>query len=66
MDAEVGNIASAESQPDMPWTRKEVKFLLSKGSPLTKGQKSNMVGELHHNPSMGHAKKGSKALKRSK
>lgn len=48
----------------MPWTRKQVKYLMSSGSPLSKGQKSKMVGELHANPSMGHKKKGSSALKR--
>lgn len=49
----------------MPWTRKAVKFLLSSGSPLKAGQKEKMVGELHANPSMGHKKKGSSALKKS-
>lgn len=44
----------------MPWTRKQVKFLLSKGTPLTSGQRSKMVGELHANPAMGHKKKGVK------
>ena len=43
----------------MPWTRQQVKYLLSKVSPLSKGQKSKMVGELHANPAMGHKKKGS-------
>jgi hypothetical protein len=42
----------------MPWTRQQVKFLLSKGSPLSGGQKEKMKGELHENPSMGHKKKG--------
>jgi hypothetical protein len=44
----------------MPWTRKQVKYLLSKGSPLSGGQRSKMVGELHRNPAMGHKKKGIK------
>jgi len=48
----------------MPWTRQQVKYLLSKGSPLSKQQRTKMVGELHANPKMGHEKKGSKALKR--
>jgi len=48
----------------MPWTRKQVKFLLSKVSPLTSGQKEKMKGELHANPRMGHAKKGSAVLKK--
>ena len=47
----------------MPWTRRQVKYLLSKGSPLSGAQKTKMVGELHENPAMGHAKKGSKELK---
>ena len=50
----------------MPWTRREVKFLLSKGSPLSGAQKQKMKDELHANPRMGHAKKGSAALKRPK
>jgi hypothetical protein len=47
----------------MPWTRKAVKFLLSKGSPLSHEQKHKMLGELHDNPSLGHARKGVNALK---
>jgi len=46
----------------MPWTRKQVKYLLSSVSPLSGQQKTKMVGELHADPAMGHAKKGSKAL----
>ena len=42
----------------MPWTRKQVKYLLSKGSPLSGGQKAKMKGELHSNPAMGHMRKG--------
>jgi len=42
----------------MPWTRKQVKFLLSKGTPLTPGQRKKMIGELHADPAMGHKKKG--------
>jgi len=42
----------------MPWTRQQVKYLLSKGSPLTGSEKEKMKGELHENPSMGHMKKG--------
>ena len=48
----------------MPWTRKQVKLLLSKGSPLSAEQQDKMKAELHSNPKMGHARKGSKALKR--
>lgn len=48
----------------MPWTRKQVKLLLSKYSPLSAEQKTKMHEELHVNPGMGHAKKGSEALKK--
>ena len=48
----------------MPWTRQEVKFLLSKGSPLSEEQKQKMKDELQEDPEMGHEKKGSKAMKR--
>jgi len=48
----------------MPWTRSQVKYLLSKGSPLSGAQKGKMKQELHENPKMGHQKKGSKAMKR--
>lgn len=48
----------------MPWTRRQVKKLLSKGSPLSAKQQAKMKRELHENPAMGHAKKGSAALKR--
>jgi hypothetical protein len=49
----------------LPWTRKQVKKLLSSGSPLSEQQKNKMKVELHANPAMGHKKKGSKAMKRS-
>lgn len=48
----------------MPWTRKQVKLLLSKASPLTSAQQKKMKGELHSDPALGHAKKGSKALRK--
>jgi hypothetical protein len=41
----------------MPYTRKQVKYLLSNGSPLTADQKTKMLGELHADPSLGHAQK---------
>jgi len=50
----------------MPWTRKQVKKLLSSGSPLSSAQKAKMKRELHANPSMGHKKKGSAAMKRGR
>lgn len=42
----------------MPYTRKQVKYLFSSGSPLSSAQKAKMHGELHRNPALGHAKKG--------
>lgn len=48
----------------MPWTRRQVKYLLSSGSPLTGEQKDSMKSELHENPAMGHEKKGSADMKR--
>jgi len=48
----------------MPYTRKEVRYLFSSGSPLTPAQKKLMQAELHLNPKLGHQKKGSKAMKR--
>ncbi len=48
----------------MPYTRKQVKLFLSSGSPLSGPQQDKVKAELHANPSMGHAKKGSAALKR--
>ena len=50
----------------MPWTRKQVKFLFSSGSPLSPEQKGKMQSELHANPSIGHERKGSSALKKHK
>jgi len=49
----------------MPWTRRQVKYLLSSGSPLTSEQKDKMKSELHSNPAMGHEKKGSAEMKKS-
>jgi hypothetical protein len=49
----------------MPWTPKQVRYLLSKVSPLSGAQQTKMKGELHANPSMAHAKKGSEELKKS-
>ena len=48
----------------MPWTRKAVKLLLSKYSPLKPEQKTKMKEELHANPAMGHARKGSEEIKK--
>lgn len=49
----------------MPWTRRQVKKLLSSGSPLTAAQQNKMKAELHANPKLGHARKDSKAMKRT-
>jgi hypothetical protein len=48
----------------MPWTRRQVKLLLSNGSPLSSDQQAKMKEELHVNPKLGHMRKGSKAMKR--
>lgn len=48
-----------------PWTRSQVRYLESIGSPLTASQKSKMNRELHENPALGHQKKGSKAMAQS-
>jgi hypothetical protein len=41
----------------MPWTRKQVKYLLSSGSPLSSAQQTSMKQELHADPSLGHKPK---------
>jgi hypothetical protein len=48
----------------MPWTPRQTRYLLSSGSPLAAVQKEKMKGELHANPRLAHAKKGSSALKK--
>ena len=48
----------------MPWTRRQVRYLESSGSPLTAAQKSKMNSELHADPSLGHKQKGSAAMKK--
>lgn len=49
-----------------PWTQRQARKLLSDNSPLDEAQKTKMKEELHADPTMGHAKKGSKELKRKK
>lgn len=50
----------------MPWTRRQVKYLLDKKiSPLKPAQRTKMLHELHDDPAMGHAKKGSRELKKN-
>lgn len=46
----------------MPWTPRQVRYLMSAGSPLSGGQRDKMKAELHSDPSIGHAKKGSGVL----
>ncbi len=46
----------------MPWTRQQVKYLLSNGSPLTAKQRENMLNELKANPALGHKQKRDKLI----
>ena len=48
----------------MPWTPRQVRYLESSGSPLTPAQEDKMNSELHSDPSLGHKKKGSEAMKK--
>ena len=41
----------------MPWTRRQVRKLLSSGSPLSEEQQNKMKAELHENPALGHKRK---------
>lgn len=50
-----------DGELNMPWTRKQVRYLLSKVSPLKPTQKTKMKQELHADPAMGHVRKGKKA-----
>jgi hypothetical protein len=59
-----GQPESACGQRLMPWTARQVRYLLSKRSPLKKAQKSKMESELDQNPKLGH-RKGGKPLKRT-
>ena len=49
----------------MPWTPKQVAKLLGPDSPLTPAQREQMKAELKADPTLGHAVKGSRALKKS-
>src|SRR5262245_56876258 len=49
---------------DMPYTRKQVKLLLSKASPVSEAKKQEIKNELQADPALGHAKKGSAELKK--
>jgi hypothetical protein len=46
----------------MPWTNRQFRFLMSKGSPLTEAQKDKDKAEAHANPAMIHMRKGSSRL----
>ena len=46
----------------MPWTPREVRYLLSSGSPLSEEKKTGMKAELHADPSLGHKAPGVNAL----
>ncbi len=50
----------------MPWTRRQVRYLLSKGSPLSGTQRETMLAELHVNPAMGHMRKKASTPTRGK
>lgn len=52
----------------MPWTPKQVRYLLSKYSPLKPDEKQSMESELHADPQLAHARKGliHRALERKK
>jgi len=52
----------------MPWTPKQTRYLLSKGSPLKPAQRQKMLTELHANPQLAHKVKGVplKSLMRAK
>lgn len=47
------------SEGNLPWTNRQFRYLMSKGSPLTEGQKDKDQAEAHANPSMIHRKKKS-------
>jgi len=49
----------------MPWTPAQVRLMLSKYTPLKPAQEAKMREELHNNPALGHARKGSQELKKS-
>lgn len=48
----------------MPYTQREVRFLLSSGSPFSEKKKNEVKAELHANPALGHGRRGSEAMKR--
>lgn len=48
----------------MPYTQREVRFLLSNASPFSKQKKNEVKAELHEDPALGHQRRGSEAMKR--
>jgi hypothetical protein len=46
----------------MPWTNRQFRFLMSKGSPLTPAEKEKDKAEAHENPAMIHMRKGSSRM----
>lgn len=46
----------------MPWTNRQFRFLMSKGSPLTEEEKDKDKAEAHADPSMVHMRKGSSRM----
>lgn len=48
-----------------PWTRAQIRLMLSKYSPVDEAEQAKIKRELHENPALGHAKKGSKELKKN-
>ncbi len=59
-------LVRARAMFDMPWTRKQVKLLLSDGSPLSDEEKAKMKAELHENPELGHKQVNALALRPKK
>ena len=54
------------SRLTIPWTKRQVRYLLLSGSPLSEDEKAKMKRELHANPALGHARKKGKGKKRTK
>ena len=48
----------------MPYTQREVRFLLSSASPFSNNKKDEVKTELHADPALGHQRRGSEAMKR--
>lgn len=48
----------------MPYTQREVRFLLSSASPFSNKKKDEVKAELHSDPALGHQRRGSEAMKR--